>query len=65
MACDGTVQDYRRHSKRGEEPCQESREAWRRAVRYYRYTGVYEDRDPLKAHPFMYRKPGSKTRGKK
>lgn len=57
MPCDGTIQDYRRHSYRGEEPCPESREAWRRARRFYRHTGVYEDRDPEKVHPFFYRKP--------
>lgn len=54
-ACDGTVQDYRRHSYRGEEPCPESREAWRNAKRHYDATGIWADRDPAKAHPFMFR----------
>ena len=59
-ACDGTAQDYRRHSHRGEEPCVESREAWRVQCRMYRYTGVYDTfstEDPTQVHPFMYRKP--------
>lgn len=57
MPCDGTVEDYRRHSHRGEDPCPESREAWRQACRYYRHTGLYEQRDPETVHPFMYAKP--------
>lgn len=57
MPCDGTAQDYRRHSHRGEDPCPESREAWRVQVRYYSHTGLYESRDPEQAHPFMYATP--------
>jgi hypothetical protein len=60
--CDGTVQDYRRHSHRGEEPCPESREAWRRAKRHYRATGIWTDRDPERAHPFMFRTPKERKR---
>src|SRR5688500_13537140 len=59
--CDGTVQDYRRHSHRGETPCAASREAWRVAHRYYNHTGLYEERDPEKAHPFMYAKAGRRV----
>lgn len=76
--CDGTAQDYRRHSHRGETPCPESREAWRKQCRMYRYTGIYDNAedDPLKVHPFFYKKakrkmtkrdgvyPGHKSRSK-
>lgn len=62
LTCDGTAQDYRRHSHRGEEPCAESRDAWRIQVRYYSHTGLYESRDPEQAHPFMYSKPKNKSR---
>lgn len=59
LPCDGTVQDYRRHSHRGEVPCPESREAWRVQCLMYRYTGVYDDfstDDPTQVHPFFYKK---------
>lgn len=59
MPCDGTPQDYRRHSHYGEEPCAESREAWRVHCRMYRYTGVYDSfstDDPSQVHPFFYKK---------
>ena len=55
LTCDGTAQDYRRHVYRGEEICEASREAWRVHCMYYRYTGIYETRDPATAHPFMYK----------
>jgi hypothetical protein len=66
--CDGTAQDYRRHSHRGETPCDASREAWRKACRFYRYTGIYADReedDATQQHPFMYRKPKQMHRKRK
>jgi hypothetical protein len=59
LPCDGTAADYRRHSHRGEEPCPESREAWRIQCRLYRYTGIYDvpiTDDPSQVHPFFYRK---------
>ena len=69
LPCDGTVRDYRRHSKRGETPCAESRKAWAEYVRFRRYTGIYppldgEDRDPRKMHPFFYRKPKRQYRNR-
>lgn len=59
LPCDGTAQDYRRHSHRGEVPCDASREAWRVQCRLYRYTGVYgvfSTEDPSQVHPFFYKK---------
>lgn len=53
--CDGTAADYRRHSRRGEEPCAESRKAWAEQVHHYRLTNIYADGDPLKRHPFFFR----------
>lgn len=79
LPCDGTAQDYRRHSHRGEEPCAASREAWRIQCRLYRATGVYDSfktDDPSQVHPFFYKKakrqqrkrdgvyPGHKSRKK-
>lgn len=65
--CDGTPEDYRRHSYYGEKACPASREAWRKAHRTYNKTGIYgqgivDDADDQ--HPFMYRKPkrASRTR---
>jgi len=63
-ACDGTAQDYRRHSAAGEEPCQASREAWRLAHRHYNVTGVYAERNPDEAHPFFYTKTAVKRKRK-
>lgn len=39
--CDGTANDYVRHCRHGEEPCQASRRAWAAALRRYRRTGLY------------------------
>jgi len=58
--CDGTPQDYRRHSYYGEEPCVASREAWRKSHRFYRFTNIYstgEKDNAAEVHPFFYRKP--------
>jgi len=63
MGCDGTAQDYRRHSHRGEEPCAASRDAWRQQCRFYRHTGLYEEGDPERVHPFFYSKPKMKDPG--
>lgn len=68
LACDGSVQDYRRHSYYGEEPCVESREEWRKAHRFYRATNIYANRDEDDAHtvhPFFYRKPKRMQRKRK
>ncbi len=59
LPCDGTAEDYRRHSYYGEQACDASREAWRVQCRMYRYTGVYDDfstEDPSQVHPFFYKK---------
>lgn len=59
LQCDGTAQDYRRHSHRGETPCDASREAWRIQCRLYRHTGIYDtpaNDDPTQQHPFFYKK---------
>ncbi len=61
--CDGSAADYRRHSRRGEDPCPESRKNWAAYVRYYRMTGIYPEAsnnipDPKAAHPFMFRRSG-------
>lgn len=60
LQCDGTAKDYRRHSHRGEVPCDASREAWRIQCRLYRFTGIYDTskvEEPSQLHPFFYRKP--------
>lgn len=66
--CDGTVQDYRRHSYYGEDPCPASREEWRKAHRFYDNTNIYANRekdDALTVHPFFYRKPKRQYRRRK
>lgn len=66
--CDGSVQDYRRHSYYGEEPCPASREEWRKACRFYRFTNIYDNRsedDAATVHPFFYRKPKRMHRDRK
>lgn len=65
MPCDGSAQDYRRHSKAGEEACPESRHAWAASMKFYRKTGIYPSAQddyttPNKLHPFFYRKPKRK-----
>ena len=59
LQCDGTAKDYRRHSYRGETPCDASREAWRIQCRLYRATGIYDTplaEEPSQVHPFFYKK---------
>lgn len=45
--CDGTWQDYKRHNRRGEEPCKDSKRAWadrQKQVRARLRRGSYADR---------------------
>jgi hypothetical protein len=39
--CDGSAADYKRHRRRGEEACPESKKAWALYVRRAYHTGIY------------------------